>query len=77
MTLDPRAIGLQGLGFGALCVALQGFAQVSVSPPPPEPPPGFFGTPARIHYPIRPAQREEEEEILLLLAAVLQTLELS
>jgi hypothetical protein len=29
MSLDPRAIALQGIGFGALLVALQGFAPVA------------------------------------------------
>lgn len=32
--LDPRAIALQGVGYGALLLALQGFADIPVVVPP-------------------------------------------
>lgn len=76
MTLDPSAIALQGLGFGALLIALQGLAPVSISPPAPGP----IAVGARVGPPprhfIRPTQREDDEEVILLIATALQILEL-
>ena len=74
MTLDPRGLALQGIGFSALLVALQGLSPVIELAPPPVTGPSA-GTPTR-HF-IRPTRREEDEEILLLVAMALQTLELS
>jgi hypothetical protein len=78
VSLDPRAIALQGLGFGALLVALQGLA---TSADQGGPPPLAFGSVPRFSVspaPLatRPAHREEEE-ILLLVATALQLLQLT
>jgi hypothetical protein len=80
VSLDPRAIALQGLGFGALLVALQGLATSVDQGAPPPPPLGFGPVPRFSVSPAplatRPAHREEEE-ILLLVATALQLLQLT
>lgn len=64
MSLSPRAIALQGVGFGALFVALQGFTAVVV------PDQGGGGGTAVLHRPyLRPWRQPrpvEEDEALLL-----------
>jgi hypothetical protein len=52
MTLSPRAIALQGLGFAPLLVAVQGFASAS----PYKRAPKGAGYPARPVYGMRPMQ---------------------
>jgi len=70
--LSPRAIALQGIGFGALLVAVQGFGSVSS---PPAPPPTEITTPAPQYYSasldamqaLRRQQLEEDEVILAII----------
>jgi hypothetical protein len=52
MTLSPRAIALQGMGFAPLLVAVQGFASAS----PFKRAPRGAGYPARPVYGMRPMQ---------------------
>lgn len=73
MTLDARRIALQGIGYGALVVALQGFSEVAADAPP-QAATGGFGAPRVV---IRPMLRNDDEELLLLVSIALNTLDLN
>jgi hypothetical protein len=78
VTLDPRAIALQGLGFSALLIALEGLSPVVDVVPPPAPGPISAGNrvgPPMRHF-IHPTRREDDDEVLVLVAMALQLLEL-
>ena len=70
--MNPLAIALQGIGFGALLVAVQGFGSVSS---PPGPPPTETATQAPQYYSasldamqaLRRQQLEEDEVILAII----------
>jgi len=73
MTLDARRIALQGIGFGALATALQGFVPVEVTDIPVTIISG--GPPIRQIYVPRSRARIEEEELMLIVAAALHVIE--
>lgn len=72
MTLDARHIALQGIGYGVLFVALQGFATAEAPPPPNV----QVGPAGRTVYARRPL-RNEDEEIIFIISAALQVLDIN
>ena len=61
--LNPRAIALQGIGFGALLVAVQGFAPAQQTAVVPEPPKYYAASIDSVQA-LRRQQLEEDEVIL-------------
>lgn len=66
--MTPRSIALQGIGYGALLVALQGFGGQSVTQPP------VFGGGVHVPRQLRPEisllDRDEEDLFSIILAAL-------
>lgn len=71
MTLDPRRIALQGVGFAALVVALQGFVAVDDTVPPVVVSGGGGYRPRPTPMPDNRRQRAEELIPIMGMAAVL------
>jgi hypothetical protein len=66
--ISPRAVALQGLGYGALLTAVQGLASVAVIHQP-----AVVGMSRRIE--VRSRRRNDDDEILLILMAALHVLD--
>lgn len=65
--MNPRAIALCGIGYGALSMAVQGFATAGATPVPESPVAASGARPwPRAHHPAR-AGRENDEALLLVL----------
>lgn len=70
--MTPRSIALQGIGFGVLLLALQGFGPVTSEPASGPTGGGFRAVAAS---PLGHArQQKEDEEILVVILAALETL---
>ena len=71
MSLDARSIGMRGIGYGALAMAMLGLLEVSVPPvQPPRPSTGrmgglYFTSPRPVAAPDR-ARRSRRDDILWL-----------
>jgi hypothetical protein len=61
MTLTPLSIALQGIGYGALPVAVHGFLGTTLPPSPPTPSVG------RGFVAEKPRKKRDDDEVLLLL----------